>query len=83
MKTTVTATVRKTCPFREEKDTGTVTFVFDGTAPELHHLASVLAAYPLIRISHEDFTQRMADETGAKVTSYWETAGLRVTVEAG
>lgn len=82
MRTVVTASVVKLCPFYDEVDMGTVTFTWRGYAPELHALAARLRAYRDVRISHEDFTRALVETTGAKVVTTWSTAGLSVEVSA-
>lgn len=76
--TVVTARVVKRCPFREETDRGTAIITFAGDATELHDLAAVLGFWSSDRISHEDYTRRLAEYTGAHVTTTWRTAGMEI-----
>lgn len=84
MKMTVTAAVRKLCPYRDEIDEGTVIITFDvyeGDGPELHEVADYLASYAVVPMSHEAFTRMVASDYDAAVTSAWTTAGMAVTVD--
>lgn len=83
IRTVVTGTVFKQCPFKDELDTGEVELTFEGDAPELHALAKLLASYRQVKMSHEDFTREMlAKTTAVAAQSTWTTAGLRVVVTA-
>lgn len=70
------------CPYREERDVGTVELTFSGPAPELHGLADRLAVFAEVKITHEELTEMLAVETGASVVTKWITAGLEVEVQA-
>ncbi len=82
MRTTVRGTIMHQCAHRSEEDRGTVEFVFDGPAPELHALASLVAGFENVKTTHEELTARLAVETGAAVTTRWRTAGFEVEVRA-
>lgn len=81
----ITAQVSKRCPYKDERDDGTVTLVFDvgdEDAPELHELADLLGTWRDTPISHEEFTRSIGVALGCvEVRSTWQTAGLDVTVE--
>ena len=84
MKVTVTAPAVKLCPYRTERDEGTVELTFDveGDAPELHQLAEKISGYAGDFLSHEDFTRDLVKQTGAvRAISRWRTAGLDVTCD--
>lgn len=80
---TVEGDVTKLCPYKDERDDGTVTVTFevsDGDGPELHDVARKLRLYEDVKLSHEDFTRQVKDVLSATaVTSRWLTAGLTVT----
>jgi hypothetical protein len=84
MKVIVTAPVEKRCPYKDERDVGTVTLTFDvseGDAPELHDLAAYLKGFEGEALSHEDFTRNVArDLPVIEARSTWTTAGLSVEV---
>lgn len=82
--TTITAPVRKMCPVLHETDEGQVviTYQTEGSAYELHDLAKYLADFASMAISHEDFTDLVAQALHADVTSTWTTAGMGVTCRA-
>lgn len=81
VKVRITADVAKLCPVKDEIDTGTVTLTYqtEGSALELHGLRAYLDRYATVRLSHEEFTRRVADDTGAEVESAWTTADMKVT----
>jgi NADPH-dependent 7-cyano-7-deazaguanine reductase QueF len=86
---TVEAPATKRCPFKDEIDTGTVTVVWnsEGKTLELHSLREYLDAFVDVKMSHEDFTAvvtaQLADLLGdIQVWSEWETAGMKVRVDA-
>lgn len=88
MRVTLKAPVTKRCPYRDERDDGTVTATFEvesGDIPDLHDLASVLHSYAVVRLSHEAFTADVLDRWSphgcVAVTSTWHTAGMEVTVD--
>jgi NADPH-dependent 7-cyano-7-deazaguanine reductase QueF len=90
-----TAPARHLCPFKNEKDEGTVTvyWVTEGRTLELHslrrHLDDFAAAYSNTEISHEEYTQRVRDGLtfqghlhGLRITmvvTNWDTAGMPVS----
>ena len=82
MRTTVRGTIAHTCAHRPEQDRGTVEFVFDGPASELHALAALVASFENVKTTHEELTARLAMDTGAAVTTRWRTAGFEVEVRA-
>jgi NADPH-dependent 7-cyano-7-deazaguanine reductase QueF len=80
-----------TCPFREEKDEGTVTvewMVGDQTL-ELHALREHLDGLDEWEVSHEEYTLHLWTEirslgfNGVRVTSRWDTAGGMIEVRMG
>lgn len=81
------------CPFRDELDQGEVRIEWTtslGETLELHALAGLIAARADEEISHEQWTADLAEQVAAAavvdglcVTSEWQTAGLRVSVESG
>lgn len=77
---TVTADVVKVCPVKNEIDKGTVTITYtiEGKSFELHALADYLASFATVAISHEDFTQFLAEDLSAQVRTEWTTAGMKV-----
>jgi NADPH-dependent 7-cyano-7-deazaguanine reductase QueF len=80
---TITAPVRKLCPVKNETDDGmaTLTYRTHGEAIELHDLAEYLGSFAGTHMSHEDFTEELADYTGAHVSTTWGTAGMEVRCE--
>lgn len=83
---TVTAQVTKRCPYRDERDDGTVVLTFDVAdhqdAPELHALSDHLGSWRDQAISHEAFTRDVVQQTGAtSARSRWTTAGMEVSVD--
>lgn len=82
-KIVVNAPVSKLCPVKHETDDGEVFIHYTtaGQAPELHALADYLRTFSSVAISHEAFTERLADEFRARVVSVWHTAGMNVTCE--
>lgn len=82
MRTIVRSRITHLCPYREERDVGTVEMTFSGPAPELHGLADRLQVFAEVKITHEELTEMLAVETGASVVTKWITAGLEVEVQA-
>ena len=86
---TVTAPIRHLCPFVDEVDEGhlTVAWVTSGATVEAHSLASYLAAWASIRISHEDLVGLIAQDLSTlagidvvKVEARFVTAGMTFDV---
>ena len=82
---TVRGSATKLCPYRDERDHGTVklTFAVAGDAPDLHDIAAGIAGYANQQMSHEDFTAAVFThwEDCRSASSTWHTAGLEVTVD--
>jgi NADPH-dependent 7-cyano-7-deazaguanine reductase QueF len=80
---TITASVTKRCPVKNEVDEGTATITYrtHGEAIELHDLADYLSSFAGTHMSHEDFTEELAEYTGAHVSTTWGTAGMEVRCE--
>lgn len=70
------------CPFKEELDEGWVKIELssaNGWTTELHSLDEYLQAWADIKISHEELTDTIQQDTEAlRVTTYWRTAGMEV-----
>lgn len=82
MITTIRRPVTKRCPYRDETDYGELVITFEGAAPELHELGTLvdnLAAQP---ISHESFTGQLRAmlPPGASVATTWRTGPWSVEV---
>lgn len=81
---TVTADVRKRCPYKDEVDAGTLTLVLnvpEGDGPELHDLAAYLGSFSDHALSHEEFTRNIClDLPVIEAKTTWRTAGLSVEV---
>lgn len=75
-------TIAHVCPHRPEVDRGTLELTFEGPAPELHALAVLVTSFEHEKLTHEELTARLAQETGAAVTTRWRTAGFEVEVRA-
>lgn len=85
----VSGPVTKRCPYKEERDDGTVTYIFemdDEDGPELHSLADGLSLWRDEPVSHEEFTAEQlriySDRGCVEVRTTWQTAGLDVIVTA-
>jgi NADPH-dependent 7-cyano-7-deazaguanine reductase QueF len=83
VRTVVRSAIVHLCPYRDERDIGTVELTFNGPAPELHALADRLRSSANEKITHEALTERLAYETEAAVVTRWVTAGLEVEVRCG
>jgi hypothetical protein len=84
---TIKGAARKRCPYRDERDEGTVELTFDlpsGDAPELHKLSSdLLSGSEDWEVSHEEYTRSLFNaytEDGCiRAVTTWHTAGLEVS----
>lgn len=76
--------VVKQCPFRDETDAGELVITIPGDAPELHDLAAAVDSAAAGRVSHEDFTRRVASllPAGSGVVTTWHTGPWSVEVRA-
>lgn len=86
---TVTGTVSKMCPYKDEQDVGTISMTFDvyddGDIPELHELGAYLhSGLTGSRLSHEAYTREVFatyEPMGlVRIQTNWRTAGLGVSV---
>lgn len=88
MRVKVRRLVTHRCPFRDERDLGTLEASWLGDVVELGAFAEHLDTYADAAITHEDMTQRVRDwleRAGAfdvYVTTDWQTAGLEVRVHS-
>lgn len=76
--------VVKQCPFKDETDIGELVITVPGDAPELHELAAAVEKAGAGRVSHEDFTRRVAAllPAGSEVVTTWRTGPWSVEVRA-
>jgi hypothetical protein len=74
--------VVKQCPFKDETDAGELVITVPGNAPELHALAAAVDAAASGRVSHEDFTRRVAAllPPGSEAVTTWRTGPWSVEV---
>jgi hypothetical protein len=72
----------KQCPFKDETDHGELVITIRGDAPELHALAAAVDEAAKGRVSHEDFTRRVAAllPAGSEVVTTWHTGPWDVEV---
>jgi NADPH-dependent 7-cyano-7-deazaguanine reductase QueF len=76
------------CPYVDEIDIGSLTATWEGDAVELHALARTLDAWRDVSLTHEAITDRIAAEIAelggraVEVQTVWDTAGMRVVVDA-
>lgn len=83
MSVTVTGKVAHKCPHVDEYDIGDIVITWPGdNAPELHGVRTYLDAFATLRITHEEMTQRCANDLGCAVDTTWRTAGFDVRVSA-
>jgi len=75
--------VVKQCPFKDETDLGELVITIPGDAPELHALAAAVDVAAAGRVSHEDFTRRVAEllPAGSEVVTMWRTGPWSVEVQ--
>jgi hypothetical protein len=85
MITIIRRQVIKRCPFKDELDAGELVIAVNGDAPELHALGARVDAIASGRISHEDFTRKVAAlfPAGSRVTTTWKTGPWSVEVREG
>lgn len=74
--------VVKRCPFTDERDSGMLTLVIPGKAPELHDLEVRVKTLTGTPVSHEDFTEKVAAlmPPGTDVVTRWKTGSWEVEV---
>lgn len=84
MRMEVTMAVTKRCPYRDERDVGTVTL--DLAVPvandcmELYALAGAVEKVGEEPLSHEEYTRRLSKFAGVvSVTTRWRTGPWEVT----
>lgn len=76
------------CPYKDERDVGTVSATWDGDAVELHAFADYLLGFADERLTHEKASDMVArwlwthDAENVVVTTTWWTAGFDVEVVA-
>jgi hypothetical protein len=82
---TIRRPVIKRCPFKPETDAGELIITFPGDAPELHNLAAWVDSLCADRITHEEFTRKVADflGDGVQVVTKWHTGPWSVEVREG
>ena len=82
MITVIRRPVVKQCPFKDETDLGELVITIPGDAPELHELAAAVDEAAKGRVSHEDFTRRVAAllTAGSEVVTTWHTGPWSVEV---
>lgn len=83
----VAGTLEHLCPYRDERDVGTVeiTYRADGKTLELHALRAWLSSFAQSRLSHEELTDHIAHRLGTEhgihltsVVTRWVTGGMEV-----
>ncbi len=76
------------CPFKDERDLGTLEAAWEGDGVEFYELEEfVVGLQDQPRMTHERFTDAIRDWLGARasqveVETTWSTAGFAVRVES-